>query len=53
MFNTFFPKIMPIFVIKWKKHGRAKQATDDNVMLRTEDAICMNNNYGKTTDTYS
>jgi hypothetical protein len=36
MFDNFFlpPKIM-------EKYGRTRQATDDNIMLRRKDVICM------------
>jgi len=33
-----------------EKHGRAGQATEDNVIQRRKDAICMPGNSGKNTD---
>jgi hypothetical protein len=36
-----------------EKYGRARQTTDDNVMLRRKDAICMPRDYSKITDTPS
>jgi hypothetical protein len=35
------------------KYGRARQAIDDNIMLRRKDAICMPNNEDKNTDAHS
>ena len=35
------------------KYGRARQTTDDNIMLLRKDAICIADNYNKNTDTPS
>jgi len=35
------------------KYGRARQTTDDNVMVRRKGAICIPDNYSKNTDTPS
>jgi hypothetical protein len=35
------------------KYGRAKQTTDDDIMRRRKDAICVPDNEGKSTDTHS
>jgi hypothetical protein len=45
MLNNFFPKILPFY-------GTARQATDDNIIWRKEEAICMHDKLGKTTDTH-
>jgi hypothetical protein len=34
-----------------EKYGTARQATDDNVMPRRKDAICLSDSWGKKTDT--
>jgi hypothetical protein len=34
-----------------EKYGRAGQATDDKVIRRRKSAICLQDNYGKNTDT--
>jgi hypothetical protein len=36
-----------------EKSGTARQATDDNIMLRTKDEVCMIDSYGKNTDSHS
>jgi hypothetical protein len=41
--NNIFPKIVP-FWDNLEKYGRARQATDDNIMLRRKDAISMPDN---------
>ena len=40
----FFSKILPIMRYCKKKHGRARQATDDNLIQGRKDAICMPDN---------
>jgi hypothetical protein len=37
----------------WKKYGKARQATNDNITWRRKDALCMPDNYGKSTDTHN
>ena len=41
MFYNFFPKIVPFFLHNVEKYDRVKQDTDDTVMLRRKDALCM------------
>jgi hypothetical protein len=50
MFNNFFPKIVP-FLISYnvEKYGRARQATDDNIIRRVRFACWVT----KPTDTHS
>jgi hypothetical protein len=36
-----------------KKYGTARQATDDSLMQRWEDAICRLDSWGKNTGTHS
>jgi hypothetical protein len=31
MFNNFSPKNLAVYKIMWKKHGTARQVTDDSV----------------------
>jgi hypothetical protein len=40
-------------MINVEKYSTARQATNDNIMLRRKDAICMPDNEGKNTDTVS
>ena len=42
------------FCLSWDTveiYGRARQATENNIMLSRSDASCMPGNYGKNTDT--
>jgi hypothetical protein len=41
------------FLDNVKKYGTARQATDDNIIRRRKDAICMPVNQGKNRDTCS
>ena len=34
MFNNFFSENRVVYELMWKKYGRARQATDDNITLR-------------------
>jgi len=36
-----------------KKFGTAGQATDDNIIQGRQDAICMQDNYGRNTDIHT
>jgi hypothetical protein len=36
-----------------EKCGTAREATDDSIVRRREDAICRPNTYGKNTDTHT
>jgi len=38
MFNNFFPENCAAYEIMWKKHGRARQATEDIIQC-AKDAI--------------
>jgi hypothetical protein len=38
---------------KVEKCGKARQATDDNIIRPRKDAICMPDNQGKNTETYT
>jgi hypothetical protein len=52
MFNEVFPKIMP--PIRYvEEYGTAGETTDDSMISRKKDAICMPDNEGKNTDTQS
>jgi hypothetical protein len=43
MFNTIFPKIVPLWD-NMEKYGTARQATHDNLMRRKKDGICIPDN---------
>ena len=47
MFNTFFPKNHT------QKYGRARKATDDNILCHRKYVICTPNNKGHNTDRHS
>jgi hypothetical protein len=49
MFNIFFPDNHDIYDIMWKKHGIARQATDDNIK-QCMSSLCW---VTKDTDTHS
>jgi hypothetical protein len=49
MFNTIFPENRAIYEIMWEKYGRARQATDDNMIRRMRFACWIT----KATDTHS
>ena len=53
MFTIFFPENLVVYEIMWKRYVTAREATDDNIIWRREDAICMRNSLGKNTDTPS
>jgi len=36
-----------------EKYGRARQTTDDNIMLRRKDALCMPDGYGTNAHTHT
>jgi hypothetical protein len=54
MFSFFvsLPKLY-CFWVNTDKYGRARQATDDNIMRHGKDALWVPVNLGKTTDTHS
>jgi hypothetical protein len=52
MLNNFFPVKRRLWV-SVEKYGTTRQATVDNIMPCTEGAICMPDNEGKNTDTFS
>jgi hypothetical protein len=49
---TFFPKSCRLWD-NVEKYGGLRQATDDNIIRRRKDAICMPDNEDKNTDTRS
>jgi hypothetical protein len=42
--SIIFSEIRAVCDIMWKKYGTAGQATDDNIIRRRNNAICMQNN---------
>ena len=50
--NFFFFENLAKCETMWEKHGGARQATDDNIIRRRRDAICVPDNEGKNTDTH-
>jgi hypothetical protein len=48
LLSNYFPKIVP-FIYNMKKCGTARQATHDNIILRSKDAMCMPDKQGKNT----
>ena len=51
MFNNVFFRVSCCLLNNVEKYGRAKQATDDNVIWRRKGPICMRGNWDKNTDT--
>jgi hypothetical protein len=49
----FFSNNLAVYELMWKRYDTAREATDDNIIWRREDAICMRNSLGKNTDTLS
>ena len=35
------PENLAVYEVKWKKYGRDRRATDDNLIGRIKDALCM------------
>jgi hypothetical protein len=32
VFNNFFPENLAVYEVMWKKYGRGRQTTDDNII---------------------
>jgi hypothetical protein len=52
MFNKFFWKLCYLWD-NVEKYGTARQNKDNNITWHWKDALCMPDNYGKNTNTYS
>jgi len=44
MFNNFVSENRSVYEIMWKKYGTARLATDDNIIRRRKDVMCMLDN---------
>ena len=53
MFNNVFFRISCCLLNNVEKYGRAKEATDDNVIWRRKGPTFMPDNWDKTTGTHS